>query len=79
MEVGLNSRCLLNWMFNDGDIDDYQKRRFYRSAQAFYETAYKYSLNNLPHSDDLLKHAEVVNWETRKDASTDSLGYFVKR
>ena len=79
LEVGLNARCQINRMFKDGDISQHQKNKFYNSARAFYEKAFKYALDNLSHSDELLKHAEVTNWEQRKDASIDSITYFVQR
>ena len=79
LAVGLNARCKINLMFNDGDISQHQKNKFYNPALAFYERAFKYTLDNLPHSDELLKHAEVINWEHRKDATIDSITYFVQR
>ena len=79
LEVGLNTRCKINQMFNDGDISQHQKNKFYNSARAFYERAFKYALDNLPHSDELLKHSEVINWELRKDVIIDSITYFVQR
>ena len=65
LEVGFNVQCKINRMFNEGDISQHQKNQFYNSARAFYERAFKYTLDNLPHSDKLLKHAEVINWEHR--------------
>ena len=79
LEVGLNTRCKINQMFNDGDISQHQKNKFYNSARAFYERAFKYALDNLPHSDKLLKHTEVINWEHRKDLTIDNITYFVQR
>ena len=79
LEVGLNARCKINRMFNDGDISQHQKNKFYNSALVFYERGFKYALDNLPHSDELLKHAELINWEHRKDATIDSIAYFVQR
>ena len=79
LEVGLNARCKINRMFNDGDISQYQKNKFYNSARAFYERASKHALDNLSYSDELLKHAEVINWEQRKDATIDSITNFVQR
>ena len=66
-------------MFNDGDISQYQKNKFYNSARAFYKRAFKYALDNLPYSDELLKHEEVINWEHHKDATIDRITYFVQR
>ena len=55
LEVGLETRCQINQMFNNGEISQRQKNKFYNSARAFYERAFKYALDNLPHSDELLK------------------------
>ena len=77
LEVGLNTGCKINQMFNDGDISQHQKNKFYNSARAFYGRAFEYALDNLPHSHELLKHAEVINWEHRKDVTIDSITYFV--
>ena len=79
LDVGLNARCKINRMLDDGDISQHQKNKFYNSARAFYERAFKYALDNFPHSDELLKYAEVINWEHRKDATIDSITYFVQR
>ena len=66
LKVGFNARCKINRMFSDGDISQHRKNKFNISARAFYETAFKYALDNLPHSDELLKHVDVINWEHRR-------------
>ena len=73
LEVGFERLSKINRMFDDGDTSQHQKNRFFNSARAFYEIAFKYALDNLPHSDELLKHAEVINWEHRKDATINSI------
>ena len=79
LEVGFNARCKINRMFNKGDIRQHQKKKFFdNSVQVFYERAFKYALDNLPHSDVFFKkHAEVINWEYSKDATIDRITYFV--
>ena len=79
LEVGSNAQIKINRMFNNGDISQLQKIKFYNSARAFYEGAFKYALDILPHSDQLLEHAEVINWEHRKDATIDSIIYFFQK
>ena len=79
LEVGSNAQFKINRMFNDGDISQHQKIKFYNSARTFYEGAFKYALDILPHSDQLLEHAEVINWEHHKDTTIDSIIYFVQR
>ena len=79
LKVGFNARCKINRMFNDGDISQHQKNKFYNSAWVFCERTFKYALDNLSHSDELLKHAELINWEHRKDTTINSITYFVQR
>ena len=55
------------------------KEQILQSVRAFYQRAFKFTLNNLPYSDELLNHAEVINWEYRKDATIDRITYFVQR
>ena len=71
LQVGLNTRCKINRMFNDGDISQHQKNKFHNSARAFYKRAFKYAMDNLPHSGKPSKHAEVINWEHGKDATIE--------
>ena len=78
LQVGLNTRCKINQNFNDGDISQHQKNKFYNSVRAFHERAFKYTLDNLTHSHELLKHAEVINWERRKDVTINSITYFAQ-
>ena len=66
LEVGLNARCKINRMFNDGDIIQHQQNKFYSLSGTFYKRAFKYALDNLLRSDELLKHVKVMNWEQRK-------------
>ena len=61
LENGLNAQCKINRMFNNGDISQHQKNKFYNLAQVFSERAFKYALDNFPHSDELLKHTELGN------------------
>ena len=66
LEVDLNARCKINRMFNDGDIIQHQQNKLYSLSGAFYKRAFKYALDNLLRSDELLKHVKVINWEQRK-------------
>ena len=79
LEVGLNARCKIKQMFNDDDISQHQNNKFYNSARSFYKRAFEYALDNLPHLDELLTHAEMINWEHRKDITIGSITYFVQR
>ena len=72
LQVGLNTLCKINQNFNDGDTNQHQKNKFYNSVRAFHERAFKYALDNLTHSHELLKHAEVINWEHLKDVTINT-------
>ena len=78
LRVGLNVLYKVNQLFNDDDVSQHQKNKFYNSDRAFYERAFKYALDNLHNSDELLKDAEVINWEHREDVTIDSITYFVQ-
>ena len=73
LEVDLNTQCQIKRILNDDDISQHQKNKFYNLDRSFYKRAFKYALNNLPHSDEILKHVGVINWEHRKFATIDSL------
>ena len=78
LEVGFNARCKINRIFDNGDIRQHQKKKIYNSARVFYERAFKYVLDNLPHSDVLFKkYTEVIHCEYSKDATIDRITYFV--
>ena len=47
-------------------------KRTNSTIRAFHQRAYKYALDNLLYSEELLKYAEVINWEHREDATIDS-------
>ena len=63
LEVDLNTQCKINGMFNHGDTIQHQKNKFYNLTGVFHKRAFKYALDNFPHSDELLKHVRVINWE----------------
>ena len=60
LKVGLNARCKINRMFNDGDISQHQKYKFYNYAWTFYKRSLKYVLDNLTHSDNNLTHYSII-------------------
>ena len=73
LEVGLNARLLICELFNAGEVNKYDTERIYSAARSFYVTAYQNELKNLPHSDELLRNAEVINWETRRGSNIDNI------
>ena len=55
-------------------------KTFYKAARGFFERAFRYALDNLPHQDELLFNAQCINWEMRpNDSISDGLQYFIER
>ncbi|KAK7504777.1 hypothetical protein BaRGS_00003805 [Batillaria attramentaria] len=54
-------------------------QEFYDSVHSFFKASCEYMLKKLPLSDELLKHAEVVDPVKQVDARFSSLEYFLKR
>ena len=79
--IGFAIKALLEKLLNEGDITNQQFNRFLTVARAFHIRTYEYALDNIPRNDDLLINARVLNFETRRSASTsiDQLLYFIKQ
>ena len=73
LEVGLNVGLFICELFNAREINKYDTERFYSAARSFHVTAYRNELKIIPHSNELLRNAEVINWETRRDSSMDNI------
>ena len=58
-----------------------EEKKIISACKSFYVAAYRYATSHLPFSDEVLKHAEVLQFEQREVhvAGYDSLVYFVKR
>ena len=50
-----------------------------QSCRSFFIAAYEYSVSPLPLANEVLKHAEVLQVESRETASFESLEYFVNK
>ena len=80
-EIGFLTKSHLKKLHQDGDISEHQMNTFYKAASArrFFERAFRYALDSLPHQDELLFNAQCVNWEMRRNDISDSLQYFIER
>ena len=80
-EIGFLTKSRLKKLYQDGDISEHQMNTFYKAASArrFFERAFRYALDSLPHQDELLFNAQCVNWEMRRNDISDSLQHFIER
>ena len=70
LEIGFATKALLEKLLNEGDITNQRFNRFSTGVTAFHIHTYEYTLDNLPRNDDLLINPRVLNFETRRLAST---------
>ena len=77
--IGMSTKLCVRKKLAEGDISPAQKRKFYDSVRAFYERAWEYALDNLPLDDVLLKHASLVNFNSREEVTFVQVEYFVER
>ena len=57
LKIGIFTKSLLNRFYNGGNKSPLQKRGFYDTGNAFYETTYDYALKKLIHDDNFLINA----------------------
>ena len=65
--------------FKSNDLLPREEARIVRCCKSFFVMAYEYAVSHISFSDELLKHAEVLQVENREIASFDSKIYFVER
>ena len=61
LEIGFLTKSRLKKLHQDGDISENQMKTFYKAARRFFERAFRYALDNLPHQDELLFNAQCIN------------------
>lgn len=56
-----------------------EEKKVITACKSFFVAAYQYAVSHLPFSEELLKHAQVLQFDHRDTADYDSLVYFVNR
>ena len=74
--IGITTRQLLNWLEDGGDISPTQVRVLYQAVHAFYYTAAKYALVNLPLKDAVLQNMCFLDFMKRETALFSQLDFF---
>ena len=67
LEIGFLTKSSIKKLHQDGDISEHQTKTFNKAARRFFERAFRYAPDNLPHQDELLFSAQCSNWETRQN------------
>ena len=79
LQIGFLTQQKSKSLFKEGDVSERDIKKFYLGVRAFFETATAYSLQNLPHKDDVLKNAGFVTFENRMSADQLQADFFVSR
>ena len=59
--IGFPARSNVEKLYEDGDISNTQKEKFYKACMEFHKAAFVYAVKNFPLFNLLLKHARVIN------------------
>ena len=52
--IGFLTKSRLKKLYQDDDLSEHQMKTFYKASRIFFEMAFWYPLDNLPHQDELL-------------------------
>ena len=63
ISIGMLTRQNLCTLLEHGDINENDKKRFFRGIRAFYVDAVSQALQKLPFNDDVLNHAQYLNFD----------------
>ena len=79
LQIGFLTQQKCKSLLEEGDVSEQDITKFYLGVRAFFKTATAYSLQNLPHKDDVLKNAGFVMFENRMSADQLLADLFVSR
>ena len=74
--IGFTTRQKLRKLFDDGDISELTKNKFYKAVRSFYIDAASQALKKLPFDDPVLSNSVFLNFEEKEDCSVNSVEYF---
>ena len=77
--IGLVTKSTLERLLKEGDISEYQYRKFFEAAKGFFIKTAIEALAKLPFDDDILHHAKFVNFEQRETCTFDSVEFFCNK
>ena len=79
IHMGMATKMKLDKLLNDGDISENDAKKFYRAVLKFYQTAFSYATERLPHCDALLMNAKLINFIERENVNLSQMEYFISR
>lgn len=63
LEVGFSTKALVNKLISSREVENHTVDEFFNGVRIFHTTAFNYGLNHLPHNDELVINAQLVNFE----------------
>lgn len=77
--IGLVTKQKLQKLFNDGDISELSKKKFYKAVRLFYLDAASEALQKLPFSDSVLNNSVFVNFEEKEECVFSMVELFCEK
>ena len=79
LAIGFLTKQMVNKLYEEGDITNVQKDKFFNAARKFFVCAAAYLLKWCPLEEDLLIHATWLDFERRLEKNFTSIEYFIHR
>lgn len=79
LQIGFLTQQKSKSLLEEGDVSERDIKKIFTGVRAFFETATTYSLNNLPHKDEVLKNAGFIIFDNRMSADQLQADFFVSR
>ena len=77
--IGFMTKQILYQLLDGGDISNSGVSKFYCGVRNFYIKSVDYVIATYPIGEDLLRHAQFLNFEKRTSVDFNSVEYFVNR
>lgn len=63
LEVGFSTKALVNKLISSREVENHTVDELFNGVRIFHTTTFNYGLNHLPHNDELVINAQLVNFE----------------
>lgn len=77
--IGFVTKQKLQKLFDDGDISDLNKKKFYIAVRSFYIDATSQALAKLPFDDPVLNNSVFVNFEEKEECTFNVVDFFCNK
>ena len=76
LTIGIVTKQALKKLFEEGDISESDKKKFYAAVREFYIDAANQAVMKFPFTDEVLNNAKFLNFEKRDTRTFDSVEFF---